>query len=122
MKRTYRSEAQAEAAKEKAARFVGDVLDDPDRASEIEGESLDEWLEETGRRIQPNPKTKRRKVMPKARKTPAEYAAEIRALKDERDALSEENDELNTLLDDIQDLSGSDEDDDDVDTDDDDDE
>jgi hypothetical protein len=118
MTRVYKSEAAAEAAKVKAARFPDDVLGDPDRASEIEGESLDEWLSETGRRIE-NPISNRRNHMPK--KTAKEYAAEVRALREERDTLAEENEDLNSLLDEIQDLSGGDDDDDAVDTDDDDD-
>jgi hypothetical protein len=34
---------QAEAAKEKAARFVEDVLEDDEHADEIRSEGLDEW-------------------------------------------------------------------------------
>ena len=36
---------QIEARKEKAARFVRDVLDDPERAAEIEDESVDDYAE-----------------------------------------------------------------------------
>jgi len=120
MKRTYRSEAQAEAAKEKAARFAANVLGDPDRATEIEDLSLDEWLVETGRRIDnPNRKTRRSNNMA-SRKTPAEYAAEIRALKEERNTLAEENDQLNELLDEIQGLAEPEEDEEEEEEDDDD--
>ncbi len=36
---------QLEKAKEKAVRFVRDVLDDPDRANEIEDELLEDYAE-----------------------------------------------------------------------------
>ena len=36
---------QLQARKEKAVRFIRDVLDDPDRADEIEDESLEEYAE-----------------------------------------------------------------------------
>lgn len=51
-KRVYKSEEQAEAAKAKAVRFTDNQLGDPGRAAEIESQSLDEWLTETGRRIE----------------------------------------------------------------------
>jgi len=46
---------QAETAKNRAASFTRNVLNDDDRADEIEDESLDDWAEETGHTIT-NPK------------------------------------------------------------------
>jgi hypothetical protein len=42
---------QAETAKKRAAPFLRNVLQDEDRADEVESESLDDWAEETGRTI-----------------------------------------------------------------------
>jgi hypothetical protein len=50
--------AQAETAKKRAASFTRNVLNDNDRADEIEDESLDDWADETGRTIT-NPKNRR---------------------------------------------------------------
>jgi hypothetical protein len=55
--------SQAETAKRRAALFVDNVLDDPDRADDIEDESLEEWAQETGRTIR-NP-NKKKGTMPK---------------------------------------------------------
>jgi hypothetical protein len=98
-KTVYKSEEQAEAAKEKAARFVADVIGDPDRASEIESESLSDWLEETGRRIE-NPKTKGEKIMARTTRTKAPTVA---ALREENESLREERDTLQLALDDAND-------------------
>jgi hypothetical protein len=52
---------QAETAKKRAFSFLRNVLQDDDRADEVENESVDEWAEETGRTIT-NPE-KRRNLM-----------------------------------------------------------
>ena len=52
---------QAETAKKRAVNFLDRVLDRPERAGEVEAETLTEWAEETGRTIKSNPK--RRQVM-----------------------------------------------------------
>src|SRR5262245_19242119 len=109
-RKTYKSEAMAEAAKAKAERFTRDVIGDPDRAEEIEAQSLSDWLEETGRQIH-NPKLSRRKTMAK---TSRDYVAEIRALKEERDSLADELEDANSRLEEIDEILGgsSDEDED----------
>jgi predicted RNase H-like nuclease (RuvC/YqgF family) len=116
-KTVYKSEEQAEAAKAKAVRFVDEVIGDPDRASEIEDESLDQWLEETGRRIEnPAPAilalvNPRRKEMARA-KSVATLEAEIESLQSENQELQDSLetteaalDEANSRLASIYDLS-----------------
>lgn len=51
----YRTEDQVQTAKERAVRFVRDVLGDEDRAEEIADESLDEYAERKGLEIIENP-------------------------------------------------------------------
>jgi len=83
--------AQVECRKEKAARFVRDVLGDPDRADEIEDESLEEYAERHKTKIVGNPQ------------------GAVMATKDELldriSDLEEENDELQDQLDKIADLA-----------------
>ena len=105
-KKIYDSEHAAETAKQRASRFVRDVKGDDDRADEIEDESLDEWLEESGRRIE-NPLTqKRRNNMATSTQTKAD-------LLEENEALREENEALNNRLNQIFDIAAEPEDDDD---------
>lgn len=106
-KRTYASEERAEAAKEKAAKFLETVLHDPDRADEIRSESLDSWLSRTKRKIvEKNPRclrlvspdiverTARREV-----KMPREKLADVQADRDEiLDKLEELRDEVDDIL------------------------
>ena len=88
------------ARKGKAARFVRDVLGDPERADEITGESLDDYA--ARRRIQiTNPK-RRDVTMP--RKTVEDYRADIAGLKDQIADLEEENEGLQEQLDDISEI------------------
>lgn len=81
---------QVESRKEKAARFVRDVLEDPDRADEIEDESLEEYAE-------------RRKI------TIVNPGRERMATKDDLKErireLEEENNELQDQLDNIADIA-----------------
>ena len=42
---------QAETAKQRAAAFLRNVLDDDDRADEVDRQCLGEWMEQTGRTI-----------------------------------------------------------------------
>jgi hypothetical protein len=62
-KRKALSRDQVESRKEAAVRFTEDVLHDPDRAAEIEDESVDEYAERKGIEIidRANP-TERRKI------------------------------------------------------------
>jgi hypothetical protein len=91
--------------KEKAVRFVRDVLDDPDRAEEIADESVEDYAER--RKIQiTNPSIRRNAIMA-TNKSKAELEAEIDDLKDE-------NAELQDTLDAIADIvSPADEEEDD---------
>ena len=94
---------QLQARKEKAVRFTRDVLGDPDRAEEIEGESLEDYAER--RHIKLSNSSKRRKgIMPRG-KTKAELEAEI-------SDLQEENSELQDQLDAVADIVSPDEDED----------
>ena len=83
--------AQIESRKEKAVRFVRNVLGDPDRADEIEDESLEHYAERRKIGIVGNP---RGGVM-----------ATKEDLKERIQELEEENDELQDQLDKIADLA-----------------
>ena len=90
---------QLEGRKEKAARFVRDVLEDSERADEIEDESLEHYAE-------------RRKIhMVNPGRTPIMATKED--LKDRIRELEEENDDLQDQLDKIADIAAPIEDNDD---------
>ena len=107
---------QVQSRKDKAVRFVRDVLADPDRADEIEDESLEDYAE-------------RRKFTitnPSRQRSTRTYMADTRTkagLEQEIADLEQENQDLQDQLDTIADIvAPSDEDDDDDDSGDDDDE
>ena len=89
---------QIESRKEKAVHFTRDVLDDPDRADEIEDESLEDYAERRGFQIT-NPSTNRRKkaIMPTG-KTKAELEAEIADLQDENQELQDQLDAIADIV------------------------
>lgn len=80
---------QLQTRKEKAVRFVRDVLDDPDRADEIEDESLESHAE-------------RRKI--KLLNPRGDSMATKRELLDRIKELESENEELQSQLDEIADI------------------
>ena len=82
---------QIQSRNDKAVRFVRDVLDDPDRASEIEDESLEDYA---GRRkfLIVNP---RRRISTVANKT---------ELQERIEELESENEELQSRLDEVLDI------------------
>ena len=82
---------QVEARKEKAVRFVTDVLDDPDRAAEIEDESIEDYAERRKFEII-NPKRRTNTVASKAE------------LQERIEELESENEELQSRLDEILDI------------------
>jgi len=88
---------QLESRKAQAVRFTRDVLDDPDRAEEIEDESLEEYAER--RHIQMvNPKGVRKMAV----RTRRELLERI-------EELEEENENLQSRLDEISDIVGDEE-------------
>jgi hypothetical protein len=94
---------QLQSRKERAVRFVRDVLGDPERAEEIAEESLEDYADR--RKIQIANPTKRRMAGMASGKTIAELEAEI-------EELQEENQELQDQLDAVADIVNPDEDDD----------
>jgi ABC-type glutathione transport system ATPase component len=89
--------AQLEARKAQAARFTRDVVGDPDRASEIEAESLEDYAARRHIVIQ-NP----RSAMP--RKTIEDYRTELKEAKEHVRDLEQENESLQEQLDQISDI------------------
>ena len=85
---------QLQSRKEKAIRFVRDVLGDPDRAEEIADESLEDYAER--RKIQITNPSRRRNAIMATNKSKAELEAEIDDLKDEN---AELQDQLDTIAD-----------------------
>ena len=110
---------QAKTAKKRAASFTRNVLNDDDRADEIEDEDLDDWAEETGRTIT-NP-TKKETDMAQTSTTKADLEDTIDQIGDiVADALdpASERADLVAALQEIDGLVSGDEDDDDDDADD----
>ena len=88
---------QVQARKEKAVRFVRDVLDDPDRAEGIAEESLEDYAARRKFEIT-NPR--RRPIMGRT-KTIQDYKDQVADLKDEISELEEVNEALEDQLDEI---------------------
>jgi len=87
---------QLQSRKEQAVRFVRDVLGDPERAEEIEEESLEDYAER--RKIQlPNPSIRRKAIMATV-KTKAELEAEIADLQEENQALQDQLDAVADIV------------------------
>ena len=81
--------AQLEGRKEKAVRFTRDVLGDPDRAEEIEAESLEDYAER--RKVTLLNSSKRRTaLMPKSTKTKADLEDQIAELQDQNEELQDQ--------------------------------
>jgi predicted RNase H-like nuclease (RuvC/YqgF family) len=96
---------QIEGRKAKAVRFTRDVVGDPERADEIEQESLESYA--ARRRFEiANP----RRISMAKRRTVAELEAQVEELQDEVQELSEENDDLQSTLDDIAGIASGEED------------
>lgn len=86
---------QLTSRKDKAVRFVRDVLDDPDRAEEIEDESLDDYAIRRGIQIL-NPRTRKMAI--------AKRVQSRQELQDRISELEEENETLQDQLDQITDI------------------
>ena len=89
---------QVEARKEKAVSFVQDVLDDPERADEIEDESVEDYAERRKFEIV-NPRRRPRTMASKAE------------LQERIEELESENEELQSRLDEVLDIVAPPEDD-----------
>jgi hypothetical protein len=87
---------QLQSRKERAVRFVRDVLGDPGRAEEIEGESLDDYADR--RRIQLTNPSKRKTAIMANGKTKAELEAEIADLQDENQQLQDQLDAVADIV------------------------
>lgn len=99
---------QLQSRKDKAVRFTRDVVGDADRADEIASESLEDYAER--RHIQlSNP----RREPTMARKTVADYRAELKELKEQVRDLEDENESLQGQLDQVADIVGGEDEDDD---------
>lgn len=94
---------QLEGRKEKAARFVRDVLGDDDRADEIEDESIDDYAERRKIEIVDNPR-RRRNTMARP---------SYEDLKQENDDLRDQIEDMQAKMDEASDALADDDDDDD---------
>ncbi len=88
---------QLESRKAEAVRFTRDVLGDPERAAEIEDESLESYAERRHYQIQ-NPKGVKHMAIPTRREL-------VERIKE----LEEENEDMQDRLDEIADLVGEEE-------------
>lgn len=86
---------QAESRKEKAVRFVRDVLGDSDRADEIESESTDDYAARRGIAIV-NPRGGR--VMAKKTETREELKDRISELESENESLQDQLDAVADIV------------------------
>lgn len=107
MKKTKTLE-EVERTKQKAVRFVRDVLGDDDRAAEIEEESPEEYAERKRIQIVTNPR-KETHPMPRASRSTPPTRAELR---DRIEELETENQELQDKLDSIAEVVNEDDEDD----------
>jgi hypothetical protein len=104
---------QLQSRKDRAVKFTRDVVDDPDRADEIAGESLEDYAERRGITLA-NPRRLRNMARPT--KTREELQDEIAGLRDENRELQEQNEGLQDQLDTIAEIvAPGDEDEDDED-------
>jgi hypothetical protein len=107
---------QAESRKAAAVRFSENVLDDPDRAADIEAEDLDDWIERKKITLIENPQKRSNRKMANGN------GGTEQDLLDRIDALEQENSDLQDQIDAVADIiNGDDGDDDDNGGDDDDD-
>ena len=91
---------QVESRKAKAVRFTRDVLGDPDRASEIEDESLEDYAQ-------------RRHILIQNRRGGTRMAVRTRReLLDRIEELETENEDLQSRIDEIKDIIGDEDEDD----------
>src|SRR4051812_49244415 len=95
---------QLQSRKDKAVRFTRQVVGDPDRADEIQSESLEDYAERRRIQIQ-NP----RGTGTMARKTITDYRTELKELKEQVRDLEEENETLQDQLDQVGDIIAPDE-------------
>lgn len=103
---------QLQSRKDKAVRFTRDVVGEPERAEEIEGESLDDYAER--RKIElSNPRWR----LTMAKKSIEDYRDEVKDLKQQIRDLEDDNQALNDKLENVADAlepeEAADEDDDD---------
>ncbi len=87
---------QVQSRKDRAVRFTRDVAGDPERADEIEGESLDDYAERRGIQLMNAGRSSRM-----AKKSVEDYRAEVLDLKQQIRDLEDENQTLNDKLDNI---------------------
>ena len=88
---------RAEIAKERAARFVRDVLGDEERAAAIEEESLQGWAERRNIRVE-NPFPGKRKGRFKPMPTKSELERRVEELEEELSVYEEREDQLLDVL------------------------
>jgi hypothetical protein len=105
--RKYMTREQAAASKEKAARFVEDVLNDPDHADTIRDEPLDDWIERKRIQTVKNPS----RVIPQSNNRRGTMPTKEQ-LQKRVSELEEENDDLQDQLDQVFDIVASPEDED----------
>jgi hypothetical protein len=86
---------QLASRKEKAVRFTRDVLGDPERAEEIEGESLEDYAER--RHIRLTNTNRRNGIMGRA-KTKADLEQEISDLQEENQELQDQLDAVAEIV------------------------
>ena len=95
-----------QARKDQAVRFTRDVVGDPDRAAEIQDESLEDYAQRRGIQLS-NPWSRRTAMA--TRKTSADYRAELKDLRDQVSDLEEENESLQGQLDRVAEIVGGEE-------------
>jgi hypothetical protein len=105
------------AMKDKAVRFLQDVVGDPERADEFEAMSPEEYAEHKNIQIK-NPSSKAKSYYTGVRRMAAKKNPSKADLEDRIDELETENEALNDKLDSILDIASEDSSDDDSDDDD----
>ena len=111
---------QAETSKARAERFVRNVLEDDDHADAIADESLEDWADRKGVRIEENPRcvspeTIEGGIVVATGQTKADLLERVKELEDENQELNDQLDQVTDKLEDLLDTVAPDESDEDAD-------
>lgn len=86
---------QAQSRKDAAVRFAENVLEDPDKAADIESEDLDDWIERKGITLVDNPGERSLKTMANGSDDPRTKSELLDYISDLESQLDSINDILN---------------------------
>ena len=89
---------QAQSRKDAAVRFAENVLDDPDKADDIESEDLNDWIERKGITLVENPRRKWSLEMANTNWSKDELLDRIEELEGENSDLQDQLDAISDIV------------------------